>query len=297
MLKKISILLLTLLLVGCKPTQTTHTSSNSYSILSYTGVASLSLICLTPEDNEITITDNYDDISNAFDDKSYDVIIAPINTGVSKCLDNNNYKLLSIVAYGNYYLVSSDSALARGGIAVYNQAVAEPILNSLSSDLDNYDFQYYDSVDEIYNLLSNGEVDGALVNELIYNDFVDYRGLELNKVLDIQDLYQTDNGYSSYPIYGMFILSSIANNDQDALSEFAKTIKNSITQYKNDKNTFKNVLDNYDLEKIGFDNAELVSESYNYCGIDFVYATSDYDSLEAYLKLFDIELNEKIVIR
>ena len=297
MLKKISILFLTLLLVGCKPTQTTHTSSNSYSILSYTGVASLSLICLTPEDNEITITDNYDDILNAFDDKSYDVIIAPINTGVSKCLDNNNYKLLSIVAYGNYYLVSSDSALARGGIAVYNQAVAEPILNSLSSDLDNYDFQYYDSVDEIYNLLSNGEVDGALVNELIYNDFVDYRGLELNKVLDIQDLYQTDNGYSSYPIYGMFILSSIANNDQDALSEFAKTIKNSITQYKNDKNTFKNVLDNYDLEKIGFDNAELVSESYNYCGIDFVYATSDYDSLEAYLKLFDIELNEKIVIR
>lgn len=299
MLKKISILLVLLVsLCACRPSEVATSSTNKFSILSISQTPSLSLLCFSNDEYPIEVTSEISSIESAFNSKEVDIIIAPINVGVNKCMENDNYKLFSILVHSHYYICSKDESFIRGDVGVYGKGqVIEGVLNALSDDLSKYNFIYYDSLDTMYQDFDNGDIEACLLSEIGYNDYTSYKDIELYKIEDLDSVYQSVYSFSEFPTFGLFVSTSVLNNYQDDFSSFTRIMRNSISQYKNDKTTFNNVLKNADLNKLGFDNADLISETYNYCGLDFIYAVDDYDCLNTLLSSLGIELNEKLLVQ
>lgn len=299
MLKKISVLLVLLVtLCACRPSEVTTSSANKFSILSINQTPSLALLCFSNDEYPITVTSDVSSIESAFEKQNVDIIIAPINIGVSKCLENDNYKLFSILVHSHYYICSKDETFVKGDVGVYGKGqVIEGVLNALSDDFSNYNFVYYDSLDSMHSDFDNDVIEAAMLSEIDYNDYTSYKEVELYKIEELDNVYQSEYSYSEFPTFGLFVSTNVLSKYQDDFSSFTRTMRNSISQYKNDKTTFNKVLKNADLSKLGFDNADLISETYNYCGLDFVYAVDDYDCLSTLLSLLNIELNEKVLVQ
>ena len=299
MLKKISILLVLLVsLCACRPSEVTTSSTNKFSILSIDQTPSLTLLCFSNDDYPITITSDLNTIETSFDNKDVDIIIAPINVGVKKCLENDNYKLFSVLVNSNYYICSSDDSFVKGDVGVFGQGqVIEGVLNALSDDLSKYNFVYYDSLDSMHSDFENNVIEGIMLSEIDYNNYSSYKDIDVYKIEEISDVYQREYSYADIPTFGLFVSTNVLNNYQDDFSSFTRIMRNSISQYKNDKTTFNKVLSSANLEKLGFDNPDLISETYNYCGLDFIYAIDDYDCLSTLLSLMDIELSEKVLVQ
>lgn len=299
MLKKIIVLICLLLCCGCRPINVDENANKSFKIVSYKGTPSLALLSITNENYDIDIVDTVDKIDDAFNVNEADIIIAPINTGVSNCQNGTDYKLYSIVEYGNLFLVSTDEMTYDGYVGAYGQdSIVGYIVNYLSAtDLRKYEFIWYDNFDELKSALLNGEINTLITDEVNFNNLVNYEGIGLAKIENIQDDYAYKTGYQNYPFYAMFVKSSILENNQNMFVNFAKNIKSSITTYKTDKTTFNEVLANADLEKMGFNNPDLISESYNYCGLDFVHAINEIENIKMILGICDIELDDNILVR
>ncbi len=299
MLKKIVILLVLLVsLCACRPSEVTTSSANKFSILSIDQTPSLTLLCFSNDDYPIEITSDLSKIEGAFDNKEKDIIIAPINIGINKCLENNNYKLFSILVHSHYYICSKDESFLRGDVGVYGKGqVIEGVLSALAEDLSKYNFVYYDDLNSMHEDFDNGTLEASLLSEIDYNNYINYKGIELYKIEDLNDIYQAEYSYSEFPTFGLFVSVDVLSNYQDDFSSFTRIMRNSISQYKNDKTTFNKVLKSADLSKLGFDNADLISETYNYCGLDFVYAVDDYDCLNTLLTLMNINLDEKALVQ
>ncbi len=299
MLKKVTILLVLLLsLCACRPSSAVDSSANKFSILSINQTPTLALLGFSNDDYPISVTSNSYDIETAFDNEDSDIIIAPINIGVSKCLNSDNYKLLAILVHSRYYICSYDEGFYKGDVGVYGKGlVIEGVLNSLSEDLSTYNFVYYDDLNALHSAFESGEIGGVILTEIDYNNYDDYKQQDIYKIEEINNIYQSKYSFADFPTYGLFVSNDVLNNYQNDLSVFTRTMRNSISQYKNDKTTFNKVLTSANLEKLGLDNGDLISQSYNYCGLDFVYAVDDFDCLSTLLSLFDIELSEKILVQ
>ncbi|MDO4500823.1 MAG: hypothetical protein Q4B60_06045 [Erysipelotrichaceae bacterium] len=299
MLKKILCICLALLLTACKPVGDVMTSSNAYSLLCSTGTPAISLLSIINSEHSIDISEDINVIGEAFDKADYDFVIAPINLGVNKSVSSGNYLLLSVVSYGTYNLVSTDSTLNKGNVLAMNKnGVIKDVLEYLKqTDLRKYDFEWCNSMYDIeYNFNNSGTV-AAVVDEVSYNYLSSALGRELFKIEDINVDYEYQSHYDQIPEYGMFVRKEIAEKDQANLASFAKTLKTNIALYKTDKTTFNKVLNDSDISKIGFDSRELISESYNYCGLDFVYAVNDYDKISFVLSLSESTVPETIIVK
>lgn len=298
MLKKISIVLLLLLLCACRPSAVESNDGDNFNILSVNQTASLSLLCFNEDEHNIEITDDINFMSEAFDKDEKDIIIAPVNIGVKKCLENDNYKLLAILAHSHYYICSIDESFVKGDVGVYGEEmVLGGVLKALSASFSKYNFIYYDSLQSLKDDLNNGVINSAVLSEIDFNDFNNYQDLKFYKIEEIDNVYQKEYSYSEFPTYGLFVSSDVLKNRQNDLSNFIRIIRTSINSYQKDKTTFNKVLENANLERLGFNNPSLISESYNYCGICFEYAVNEYESLKTLLSCMDIELSEKIIVQ
>jgi len=299
MLKKLIIFIIVgIILSGCRPVNIEEEDNTSFNILSFKGTPSLSLLGINNEYINIKITSSNDDIYEAFKESEEDIIIAPINDGCEYSSKYQKYKLLSIVEYGQMYIVSTDENTDDGIVgAIGEDNVIGHICKFLEgTDLHKYEVVWYDSFNDLYNGLVNGELTSIITDEINFNYLTNYCGIELYKVENIQEDIEYQTKFSSYPVYGMFVNDIDLDKYQNSIVTLAKTIKNNISTYKNDKNEFNEVLNSANIEVLGFDNKELISESYNYCGLDFVYANNDKDSLKNILDICDINLDETIIV-
>lgn len=301
MLKKVfSIVAVFLLLVGCRPISTVQEkSSSSFSILSSSGTPSLALLAISNGDYDIRIADTIGPIEKAFLNRSYDIIISPVDTGVRYCQAKGNYKMLSIVEYGTLSLCSIDEENINSTVGAYGE---KSIVGYLTKFLEKDTFygltiKWYETLEEMGKDLIEGNIKSAILDEINFNYFNNYLNFEIFKIADLKNDYEVKTGFNSYPMYGIFVAEDIVKNNINELVDFSKIIRNSIITYKKDKTTFNEVLSNAKLSVMGFDNPDLISESYNYCGIDFVYANQDLNSLKQILEICEIKLDENIIIK
>ena len=296
MLKKLIIILFaTLTLVGCRPKSVSEDETLEFSIASYYKLPSLSLISLIKDNDSIDILGDIDSINNAFDSNEKDIIIAPLNIGVGKCLSNDNYKLFSIITYSTYSIYSTDETFNKGDVGVYENGVIKTVLDKLNAILSSYNLVYYDSYDSLKKDLLNGNIEAVLVDKLDYADL--NNSVSLTPIEDINETYQTEYSYSKFPTYGIFVKSDVSKNRQTDLATFSRLLRNSISQYKSDTTTLENALKDVDITTFGYEDKDFIISSYNDCGIEFVYAVDAYDELSTLLSLFDIDINESIIVQ
>ena len=299
MIKKVlTLLLLSLLLIGCRPVTHDNTSTSSYNILTYKSAASLLLLPVLNESYSISVSTSYDAFVQAFNEDKYDIIIAPINVGVNECQKGSNYKLLASVEYGTFKLASTREKYSTGTLGAIGQnTVCGSLIDFLAPGLKNYEIKWYSTIDDIKNDILEGSLNGLIVDEINFNYLNDQDGIELYEIEDLTIDYEYEKSYSKYPVAGLFVSNRIIKEDQTNLVNFAKKLKSAINTYTNDKTTFNNVLISSDVSKLGFKDFRLIRESYNYCGLDFVYATSALDELKALLDMCGIELEESVIIK
>lgn len=298
MLKKILIILIScLLLVGCKPVDSTSEETNKFSVISLKGMSSLPLLGI--DDCDLETTDSLNDISKAFDEGEIDIIFAPLVEGVTYANNSNQYKLLSIVGYSSYYVASKDEEFTKGTVGIYGSDQLESIMcnNLKTTDFNKYTFVTYDSLSALGDALTNDEVDACFVDEVDFTYLNYVYGLSLLSIDTLNSCYEYHYGYSKVPYYGMFVKDSVVENKQDYLVSFAKEIKLNITNITTNKTTFNSQLENTDLSNLGFENAEVLSAAYNDSGIDFTYASSEIDNIKNIFDIAEIEFNENMIIQ
>lgn len=297
--KALALLLILLLLIGCRPVSHDNTSTSCYKILTYKSAGSLILLPLLNEEGyRISLSDRYDAFVNSFAKDEYDIIIAPINVGVNECQKGSNYKLLASVEYGTFKLAATREKYSTGAVGAIGQStVCGSLIDLLGPSLKNYQIKWYNNIDEIKDDIIAGNLNGIIVDEINFNYLNDQEDIELFEIENLTTHYEYEKTYNKYPVTGLFVSNRVIKEDQSNLVNFAKKLKSAVNTYTNDKTTFNNVLISSDVSKLGFKDYTLIRESYNYCGLDFVYAASAYDELEAALDMCDIELDENIVIK
>lgn len=292
MLKKIiAFISICLLLTGCRPVSTTLVSeSNDYSIAVYKGEASLSILGLLNSDNTISPITSLENYNYEFVSGENDLIIGPINAGLTKISEGANYKLLSIVGYGDYAISLVGETITGNSVgACETGTVIEEIINYFAStDLNSYNFTYYNSYDELMDAYNNGEVSYMLLDKYHADYFEVTNNVELNEVSDIQEIYELTNVYESFPVYGVFVKSDIASNDQNSLAGFITTFRSSINSLTNASTDLSELIGDKDLESFGLtNNLDVLKKAYEDCQIKFTYASNDLENLNAYYRLFD----------
>ena len=296
--KTVALLCMLLLLISCRPVTLDDDEGKKFSILSYRGAPALSVLSLVNEGYDIQTSTSVDTFVHSFEDGKFDILIAPVNVGVDSYNSNQNYRMLAVIGFGNSYLVADKENYGSGNVGAYGpNTVGGKLINYLSDiNLKNYNIVWYDSPSQLEKAMIDGEISAAIVDEITFNKLNDSQDKEFFKIEDLRADYEYETKYGRYPEFAIFVRNDLIEKNQNDIVALAKKIKSGINTYKTDKTTFNNVLENTDVTRLGFDDYTLIRESYNYCGLDYVNASSCYDEIAAILELCEVELSKAVII-
>ena len=112
-MKKLSILLISassLLIVGCGGNQTSSSSlevKETFKAIMPSGTPSLGLATIINEHNDVCeIVNGSDPLVAAFNNASYDIVVAPVNLGAEFYNSKATYQLFETFVWGNTYIAS-----------------------------------------------------------------------------------------------------------------------------------------------------------------------------------------------
>lgn len=300
-MKKIIILILTLLcLVGCgeKPEEEPVEETISYTIVTPSGAPALALLDYVDDENmSIDVVDGSDVLQAEFSNGNADIIIAPINLGVKLASATSNYKLAAVITWGNLHLVSTLSLeeAANYPVAAFGeQAVPGKVLGYLSDELGGFEFEWFGAVNEASSALMSGQYFSAVLAEPVLTMARAKGSEEYNEIIDIQEVYKQKTGYDTYPQAALFVNVKTLENE-DTLNTFLNGIAISINDYNHDKDLLSEKIEHTTMSKIGFANAELIKGAYSRMALNYKAASTCKDEINAFLKIFGMELDESIV--
>lgn len=286
MKKIITLFLITIMLVACSnnSNETNNEKPISYRIVSPSGAPALSLLDLTNNENiELDIVDGSDVLGAEFTNKDADIIIAPVNLGVKLSNETMNYELVSIITWGNLHLVSTNKDFKTGKVAAFGEAaVPGKVINSL--DLSDYEFEWFNAVNETSAALLTGQYQAAILAEPYLTMTKSKSETEIYEIADIQELYKEKTGLASYPQAAIFI-NKTKENDYSQLLEI---IKNSIETYNSDYEKLTKRIDEIDMEALGFANPDLIKKAYSKMALNYVELKDCLDEVTKFLELFNL---------
>ncbi|MGD9886423.1 MAG: hypothetical protein AB7T03_00490 [Bacilli bacterium] len=104
-MKKIFILLIVVLLIGCE------SNKDSLLIMVPSGIPLIAVGSFLKEDNiEITDVNNPSLLTAAMTSKSHDIVVAPLNLGIKAYnLGDSSYQLAGILTFGNSYIITRET--------------------------------------------------------------------------------------------------------------------------------------------------------------------------------------------
>ena len=308
MKKSIICLLSIILLTGCSKgtkapvTTTTPIASDipvsepTLKVLSPAGAPALSELGAIEKGYDVEITDGPDklqaELINANSD--YDVIVAPTNLGVKLAsLGKSEYKLLEVVTWGNLYLVGPEGTdLENTTIAGFGeQAVTGLVFKSVYPELYDKVNWGYGSVTEAQAALLSGEAEVAILAEPAATATI-AKAKEKNKELTIlsnlQELWGEGNGY---PQAGIFVKSSVYEENKDAVNAYITSIEDFISQVNNDesKEVLTNAIDSIGAENLSVPNSKIIAKVWDRLNIHPTKASECEDDIANFLKLFDVK--------
>ena len=309
-MKKLTILVLSLLLlVGCstKKTEesttatsspeTTEKTSYTYKVLSPKGAPTLSIIPFLQNDqNTVETVDGSDVIQAALlnPNSDYDVIIAPSNLGAKLASTNKTtYKMFSIVTWGNLYVVGkTEDSLVNGKVALFGEGavpglVYETVVKDASKDI-----TYYNSVTEAQAALLSGKADAALLAEPAATATIakaKENGLELTIIKDLQELWKTEFTNEGYPQAAVFIKQEDYDKDPAKFEQLFEDMTSYVALINENKDQLTTDVDAIGVDVLGIPNGKIAAATLARMNVKIVKAKESEKELLDFLKLFKIE--------
>jgi len=174
-----------------------------------------------------------DMLISAFSSLSHDVIIAPTNLGARLNQSGSPYQLLASIVWGNFYIVSQNvelnsiTDLNQKTITVFGQnQTSDIIIRHIIGALNlSVTINYVDNVTTALSMLVSNQSDIIMIAEP--NLSVLRQNQSQLHIIDLQEVYQTLTGTSSYPQAGVFINKTLS---QSKINRLVKDLKQSIDQ-------------------------------------------------------------------
>ena len=273
-------------------------------VLTPLGATSLSMLGLYGDDQVTMDTVDGTDVLSAElskKDGEYDIIVAPINMGVTLMSKGNaNYTLSHVVTWGNLYLVgTSEDALQKDGAfaAFGEKAVPQKVLEaSLDLSLITPEITYYNSVNEVQAQLLSGKASVGLMAEPAATATIakaKEQGTKLVIITDLQDAYKTKNDMNTtgYPQAALFVKKGSEDKVQSYLkmaSEFANETA------VNDTDKVTSQIELAGVEKLGIPNAEIATKTWTRQNIHLTKASEVKSDIETFMKQFNLTMNDEM---
>lgn len=290
-LKSLLCFLLAFMIVGCGKT---NDELKTIKILCPTGAPSLAFVSeyknITKE-GKIDFVDGSDqlvaELSKA--DSEYDMIVAPINLGAKLIAGGQtDYRLKGVITWGNLYLVgtSEDALKEKGDIALFGEgAVPQKIYSTVNIET-QLQPKYFQSATLVQQQLLSGKVKVGMLAEPLASATIakaKQSGLELSIVADLQKTY----GEDGYPQAAIFIKD---NKNYDELIKGIDEFTN------NGYDGLQEDLQDIGIDQLGLPNVEIVVKSIERQNIHYKEASQVSDQIKDFLKLFNIEYNQDMLV-
>jgi NitT/TauT family transport system substrate-binding protein len=210
MKKVLAILILLLILSGCKP-------SESITMIVPYGSPELSQLYMEESnDYMVDIVQGADPLISAFGSISHDVIFAPTHLGAKMYNSMPSYLLAASIIWGNYYIISNTTytleELSNKEVVVFGQnQTSDIIIRYITTTLNiTPDFIYVDSVSTATSLFISDSNRIVMVAEPSLS--LIKQSMPNVKVIDLQQAYLEITGKDSYPQSSVFIKSSLSKH-------------------------------------------------------------------------------------
>ena len=314
-MKKIFKALLVLLLIsGCASQNSEGEANNDvssndvvvegYNILVPSGAPALAVVndIVNSEINTYTITSGADLLTTelAKSDSEYDIIVAPINAGSKLIsLGKSEYKLSSVLTWGNLYLVGTEDASETDAISAFGEAaVPGMVFKNLHSKLNmSNEVTYYSAVTEAQAALLGGKTKLALLAEPAVTATIakaKQSGINLAVKKDLQKLWEEAYGSYGYPQAAIFVKNSVYEANPASVNHYLDTISKYISDA--DMTLFEASVD-AKLEEIGVPSAKVAVNSYERQNIEYKKAIDVKENIDNFLEVFNINLSEEGYIK
>lgn len=286
-------------LAACSSGENEEVKPEPVKILCPTGAPGLSL--LGALNNDLVTVDFVEgtDVLTAEmakEDSEYDIIVAPTNLGAKIYTNSPNYNLDAVLTWGNLYLVGKEGVdLSKANIAAFGEGAVPGMVFKNVYDVDTMNVTWYNSVQEAQQALLTGQVDAALLAQPVAAATIakgSEQGLNLSVVSDLQELWQTKNemDIKGFPQASLFVKKDSEEKVSYVLDGI-KTFLNSV-----DDEAISAAIEAVGADKLGIPNAELAVKTWEAQNINFVSGKDAKKDIEAFLKVFNMELPEGLIV-
>lgn len=268
-------------------------------ILCPSGAPGLSLLGV--KDNEYVTIDFVEgtDVLTAElakENSEYDIIIAPTNLGVKMYENAPYYNLEAVLTWGNLYVVGKeDLDLNSVTVAAFGENAVPGMVFKNIYDTDAMNITWFNSVQEAQQALLTGQVDAALLAEPAATAAIakaEEQGLSLSVLSDIQELWQAKNNvdFKGFPQASLFVKKDSREKTAyvlDAIESFLSTI---------DEENIAKTIQAIGIDDLGFPSEQIAIKTWKKQNIDFVSAKDAKEDIESFLKVFNMELPEGLIV-
>lgn len=286
-------------LAACSSGENEEVKLEPVKILCPTGAPGLSL--LGALNNDLVTVDFVEgtDVLTAEmakEDSEYDIIVAPTNLGAKIYTNSPNYNLDAVLTWGNLYLVGKEGVdLSTANIAAFGEGAVPGMVFKNVYDVDTMNVNWYNSVQEAQQALLTGQVDAALLAQPVAAATIakgSEQGLNLSVVSDLQELWQTTNemDIKGFPQASLFVKKDSEEKVSYVLDGI-KTFLNSV-----DDEAISSAIEAVGADKLGIPNAQLAVKTWKAQNINYVSGKDAKKDIEAFLKVFNMELPEGLIV-
>jgi NitT/TauT family transport system substrate-binding protein len=294
-MKKLLTLLIALgmLLNGCvkvKPVELT--------ILTPAGAPATALIPLmgVGSPDKVTVVDGSDALGAALVKGDYDIIVAPVNLGLTLASKGNaDYILYGILTWGNLYVVgdATSSLETKGDVALFGQAaVPQKIWDTVKSSLGSIRSDiYYNAVADVQVQLLTKKVGLGLMAEPAVSATIakaKAQGLILHVVADLQTEWKKVTGKDNYPQAGLFIKKNTDKKTRAAISNRFTQISDFVANMNADPQKISAAVDEIGAAKLGVASGAIIASAWPRMNIKPVVAKEALTEIETFMELFQI---------
>lgn len=299
-MKRTLILVCLMLLVGCT---NKNSQTHTIKVMAPYGAPSIVLMDqIKTKPDSVTLVGGTDVILAELvcEDMEYDLIIAPINMGLSLISKGQSKtKLLAVVSWGNLYVVGKQGVLndSNNTIAMFGKdAVPEKVAN-FTFDLQEIKAhqEYFASVLDAQAQLLTNKVQAAMLAEpFVSKTLLDHPDLEIIK--DLQEDYQGITGLQNYPQAALFVNKQAYDKNPkmyldyvDALAGYLKSINNNRTILSDDLNAVG-------TKTLGLPESVIVDKAFDRMNLDVVFAKDRKPEISKFMELFKLEVTDQMMV-
>lgn len=284
--KRLFILVCIIFLAACKTT-------SKITMMVPQGSPAMTILGLSEDVYNIDIVNGPDVLVAAFGSGSHDAIIAPTNLGAKLYSTKDHYRLAASLVWGNYHLISTSfnetsfQDLNNQDIIVFGQhQTSDIIIQYLVEALGiTVNITYVESMQNAQALYILNPEKIVMVAEPGLSSIKER--VPNTKSIDLQEVYQSVTGTSSYPQASLFVHKRLSDN---AVEKLCLDIKQSIVNMNAHHESLIKKGVSLNIAKSETILADAISSSH----LSFVYASDAIDAIEHYFELI-ISMNTRLM--